>query len=42
MRNTLYLMDPDGANKRPVHMGATDLSEIEVGFSDIGHWIDNP
>ena len=38
--NHLWLMAPDGSDKRPVDHNGMDLSDDRVGYSYVGHWID--
>jgi hypothetical protein len=40
--NYFWMMNPDGSDPRPVNIRGDDLSELEVGFAYVGHWIDTP
>ncbi|HEX5012895.1 MAG TPA: hypothetical protein VFV72_01960 [Candidatus Limnocylindrales bacterium] len=40
--NVFYLMRPNGSDARPVNQTGADLSELNIGFAYIGHWIDAP
>jgi hypothetical protein len=40
--DVFFLMRPNGSDARRVNNGAADLSELNVGFAYIGHWIDEP
>jgi hypothetical protein len=35
-------MRADGSDHRPVNVNSDDLSELNNGFGDVGHWIDTP
>ena len=39
--NFFWMMNPDGSESRPVNIGGDDLSEMNVGFGYVGHWINN-
>jgi hypothetical protein len=40
--NTFFLMRPNGSDAREVNAQAADLSELNIGFIYVGHWIDAP
>ncbi len=40
--NYFWMMNPDGTDLRPVNIQGDDLSEMEVGFGYVGHWINAP
>jgi Tol biopolymer transport system component len=40
--NYFWVVRSDGTDPRPVNAGGDDLSEMEVGFAYVGHWIDAP
>jgi Tol biopolymer transport system component len=37
--NYFWMMNPDGSDPRPVNARGDDLSEMNVGFGYVGHWI---
>jgi len=37
--NFFWMMNADGSGPLPVNIGGDDLSEMEVGFAYVGHWI---
>jgi dipeptidyl aminopeptidase/acylaminoacyl peptidase len=40
--NVFWVMRADGSDARPVNIRADDLSELEVGFAYIAHWVGMP
>ncbi len=40
--NYFLMMNPDGTDPRPVNARGDDLSEMNVGFGYVGHWITKP
>ena len=40
--NPFWMMNAAGSSPLPVNIGGDDLSEMEVGFAYVGHWITNP
>jgi dipeptidyl aminopeptidase/acylaminoacyl peptidase len=40
--NYFWMMNPDGTDARPVNDRGDDLSDLNVGFGYVGHWINNP
>ena len=42
MNNYFYVVSADGTENRPVNSGGDDLSELNVGFAYIPHWVGQP
>jgi Tol biopolymer transport system component len=40
--NYFWMMNLDGTDPRPVNARGDDLSEMNVGFGYVGHWINQP
>jgi hypothetical protein len=40
--NYFWLVNADGTDPRPVNVRGDDLSEMNVGFAVVGHWINKP
>jgi dipeptidyl aminopeptidase/acylaminoacyl peptidase len=40
--NYFYVINADGTDPRPVNAGGDDLSELNVGFAYIPHWVGTP
>jgi WD40-like Beta Propeller Repeat len=40
--NFFLMVKPDGTDPRPVNIRGDDLSELNVGFGYVGHWVDTP
>ena len=40
--NFFMMVRPDGTDLRPVNIRGDDLSELNVGFGYVGHWVDTP